>query len=149
MWTITTTVLLRIFGTASRICVLIAPVSATPAPSALAVFSFRSNRITVSEAGVSGSPVGRTFRTYVESRGKFAAGETGSISTGLAIANTAATHTTVTVDLINADGRHSGIRGTLRIPASGQTSTFVDQIPGFERMESPFSGTVLITYENH
>ena len=92
--------------------------------------------------------MGRTFRTYVESRGKFAAGETGSISTGLAIANTAATPTTVTVDLINADGSPSGIRGTLRIPASGQTSTFVDQIPGFERMESPFSGTVLITSEN-
>ncbi|HYR84824.1 MAG TPA: hypothetical protein VE422_12160 [Terriglobia bacterium] len=128
--------------------VLIAPGRGTAAPSALAVFAFRTNRVTVSEAGVSGSAVGRAFRTYVESRGKFATAETGSIATGLAIANTSPTPATVTVDLINADGSPSGLRGTLRIPASGQVSTFVDQIAGFERMESPFSGTLLLTSDN-
>ena len=39
------------------------------APDALAIFSFRNNGVTVSEAGVSAFPAGTAFRMYAEVSG--------------------------------------------------------------------------------
>jgi hypothetical protein len=47
--------------------------------------------------------------------------------------------------LFNLSGTSTGISGTLTIPGSGQVATFLNQVSGFERMASPFEGTVRIS----
>jgi len=55
------------------------------APVAQAIFSLKSNGVTVNEAGVSALPTGTVFRMYAEASG--ALSRIGSIQTGVAIAN--------------------------------------------------------------
>src|SRR5207245_7044611 len=70
-------------------------------PSALVVFSYRRNNITVSEAGVPAMQ-GSTFRMYVETNA--AGSDPGTIQTGIAIANLDAAPTTVKLELMTLDG---------------------------------------------
>jgi hypothetical protein len=122
----------------------IIPARNTAAPSGLAIFSFQSRGVTVSEAGVPAQPAGSAFRVYAESFGDFDRGESGSTRTGLAIANTAPQATTVIVEVKNLDG-NTGLIGTIAIPANGQASLFLNQIPGIETLLTPFRGMLQLT----
>jgi hypothetical protein len=82
---------------------------------------------------------------YVEAGGNFAAAETGSIATGLAVANPSSAPAVIAAELFNPDGVSTGLRGSLRVPASGQVALFVNQIPGLENMPAAFAGTIAIT----
>ena len=65
--------------------VLITPNAGETTPSALAIFSFRAGGITSTEASISATPAGATFRVYAEVAGGL--GQVGSIQSGVAIAN--------------------------------------------------------------
>src|SRR5262249_18193409 len=108
-----------------------------PAPSAFVVFSFRRNGVTVSEASVEAVQPAAAVRTW--------AVRTDSIQSGIAIANPSGAGITVNLELFNLSGTSTGISGTVTIPGSGQIATFLNQVPGFERMASPFEGTVRIS----
>jgi trimeric autotransporter adhesin len=124
--------------------VRIIPAPHTTAPSGLAIFSFQSHGVTVSEAGVPAEPAGSAFRVFVESFSDFDHGASGSTRTGLAIANTSSRATTVIVEVKNLDGS-TGLIGTLAIPGNGQTSLFLNQIPGIKTLLTPFRGMLRLT----
>ena len=108
-----------------------------PPPSAFVVFSFRRNGVTVTEASVEAVQPAAALRTW--------AVRTDSIQSGIAIANPSGAGTTVNLELFNLSGTSTGISGTLTIPGSGQVATFLNQVPGFDRMASSFEGIVRIS----
>ena len=121
----------------------ISPAGGDVAPSGLAVFRFKKNGITVSESGVPALPTGSAFRMYAEASGTF--GEVGSISTGVAIANPAVDEATVMFELTRLDGSSLGLTGTAPVPGQGKVSLFLNQIQGFELLESPFQGVLRVS----
>jgi hypothetical protein len=124
--------------------VRIIPTGNTITPAGLAIFSFQNSGVTVSEAGVPAASPGSAFRVFVESSGNFDQGASGSMRTGLAIANTSPQATTVVVEVKNLDG-NTGLIGTLSIPGNGQTSLFLNQIPGIKGLLTPFRGMLELT----
>ena len=120
-------------------------VRATPdrgntAPAGLVVFSFAPGEKTLSEAGVPALPKGSAFRVYVEASG--IAGQTGSIRSGLAIANTGVTSNTVTLEVTRLDGSLAVPPATLALPPSGQIARFIDEI---FTLPDNFSGVLRVT----
>ncbi len=120
------------------------PTGDTGTPEGLAIFSFQKGGVTVSEAGVPAASPGFAFRVFVESAGDFDQTAAGSIRTGLAIANTSPQATIVIVEVKNLDGG-TGLIGTLSIPGNGQTSLFMNQIPGIQKLLTPFRGMLELT----
>jgi len=112
------------------------------APVGVAIFSFISAGITVSSAGTPSMSTGNAFRMYAE------ADQSGNIQTGVAIANAAASDTSVNFELTDLSGTSSGLSGQLVIPAMGQRSVFLSQIPGFESLPRPFKGVLRISSAN-
>ncbi len=94
--------------------------SGNTTPSGLAIFSFRSGNIVVSEAGVPASPTVQSGRIYAE--------VSGSVNTGVAIANPNATAATITFSFTDATGRVFG-QGTTTVPANGQIAQFLSEAP--------------------
>ena len=98
----------------------------TAAPSGLLVFSFASGGKTVSQAGV---PAGRgdsAFRVPVAAAGM--AGQSGSLRTGLAIANATAEETRVSLEITRPDGSLVPPLGSLTLPPGGHTARMLDEI---------------------
>ena len=112
-------------------------------PSGLAIFSFKSGGTTVTEAGVPVIPTGNAFRLYAEARGSLAA--VGSIQTGLAIVNSSPGSATVTLELSRLDGSSTEMTGTLNIPANGQVTKFLHEIPGLTSIQIPFQGILRVS----
>jgi hypothetical protein len=123
----------------------VSPHHGMTSPSGLAVFSFKANGVTVTEAGVAALPEATAFRLFVESAGDFINGEPGSIQTGFALSNSRASTVTVNLELFTLRGTSTGLRTSVRIPAHGQVATFLNQLPGFNSLQSPFQGFVRIT----
>jgi len=120
----------------------IIPTGGGPSPVPLIVFSYRPAGFTVSEAAV---PVttSNALRLYVESSG--VAGATGSVDSGIAVANTSATPALVNFDITDLAGTPvPGMsRVTLTIPALGQTAKFLSDV--FPSLPKPFKGVLRIT----
>ena len=112
-------------------------------PSTIEVFSFQSNGITVSEAGVQALRPAASFRMYAESSGDFSAGEIGSLQSGFALANMSTTETAVKLQLSDLSGKLMG-EGTISIPGNGQVAMFLDQISGFKTLQPPLRGVLLV-----
>ena len=108
-----------------------------PTPSPFVVFSFRRNGVTVSEASVEAVQPTAAVRTW--------AVRTDSIQSGIAIANPSGSAITVNLELFSLSGASTGIYGTLTVPAGGQLATFLDQVPGFDKMTVPFEGILRIS----
>jgi hypothetical protein len=121
----------------------VTPTTGTKAPAGVAVFSFKSGGVTVSTAGVPASVTSNAFRLYAEMSGT--PGQIGSIQTGIAIANPGASTTSVVFELNTLSGTSTGLTGSLSIPAGGQTAVFLSQIPGFERLTTPFRGVLRVS----
>jgi hypothetical protein len=115
------------------------PDQSNPVPVGIAIFSFKSGGITVSEAGVPSMQAGSAFRLFGESSA------TGDVRTGIGILNPSDLPTTVTFDLSNMDGSSTGSSGFLTIPAHGQRALFLDEVPGLEALPKPFKGFVRIS----
>jgi hypothetical protein len=124
--------------------VRVSPTGNTTTPDGLAIFSFQNGGVTVSEAGVPAASPGSAFRVFAESFGDFDQSAAGSMRTGLAIANTSAQATTVIVEVKNLDGG-TGLIGTFSVPGNGQTSLFLNQIPGIQKLQTPFRGMLELT----
>jgi len=117
--------------------------SGDAAPSGLAVFSFRTGGITVSEAGVPSAPAGNAFRLYAEVAGSL--GQSGSIQTGLAVTNNSASVAAVTLELHRLDGSSTGLTGNLSVPANGRVATFLNEVQGFASLAQPFQGILRVS----
>jgi hypothetical protein len=133
-------------GTASGVLTgsaRVIPAGGSTTPSGVAVFSFKNNGITVTEAGVPALRSGTAFRLYAESSGT--AGQVGSIQTGIAIANASSNSINVTFELTTITGVTTGLISSIVLPGNGQTSMFLGQIPGFSGMPNPFQGVLRVS----
>jgi hypothetical protein len=118
----------------------VTPASGSVAPSGLVVFSYDSNGVRASEAGVPALPSSTAFRMYAES--------SSSIQTGVAISNPGSSNVAVNFDLTNLDGSSTGLTGTTTVPATGQIAMFLNQIPGFSAPSSSFEAVLRISGAN-
>src|SRR5262249_39338106 len=90
------------------------------APSGLAIIGYRQNNILVSEAGVPAAPLIQSGRIFAES--------SGSVNTGIAIANPNSQPATVQFYFTASDGT-AGSTGTVTVKANEQIAAFLDQAP--------------------
>jgi len=120
---------------------VVTPTSGDNAPTPQAIFSYRSNGVTVTEAGVT-TIRGTTFRSFVEFSGN--PGAVGSIQSGLAICNTTEEEIEVDFELYDMGGTSYGY-AHLRIPGQGQVSKFIPEIFSGVTLPSTFQGVVQIT----
>src|SRR5262249_46970864 len=104
------------------------------------VFSFVSNGVRVSEAGVPALPSSSAFRMYAES--------SASVQTGIAISNPGASNATVNFELTNLDGSSTGLTGTTTVPATGQVAMFLNQTAGSSPLPASFKGVLRISGAN-
>ena len=49
------------------------------------------------------------------------------------------------IELSKPDGSSIGLTGTLMVPANGQTSAFLNQIPGLASLQTPFQGILRVS----
>lgn len=106
-------------------------------PEAVAIFSFRNNGVTVSEAGVLTATPAGAFRMYAE--------RSAGIDTGVAVTNTSPAAETVNFELFTLSGRATSHRGTMILPPYGQIAQFLTQLPGFSSVPQPFRGVLRIS----
>jgi len=104
------------------------------APSGIAIFSYRSNGVLVSEAGV---PASRSLR-----RGRIYAEVNGPVNTGVAIANPNDSQAHVSFFFTDANGTNTAT-GTVTLAAHGQLARFLDQSP--YNGPRPLNGTFTFT----
>ena len=115
------------------------PAAFNTAPVGVAVFSYQSGGVTVSEAGIPSMDPGAAFRMYAE------ADRSNAIVTAVAVENVGAADATVNFDLTRLDGTSLGLSGKLVIPSNGQRAVFLNEIPGFESIPLPFKGVLRIS----
>lgn len=126
-------------GTATQTgSVQVTPLNQGSAPAAFALFSFRSNGVTVTQASVPVQPSGLIFRMYAESSG--GSEVAGAIDSGVAIANTSTTAATVNLDLTNLDGTSTGLTTIVTVPPLGHFSSFLHEL--FPTLNQPFRGVL-------
>jgi hypothetical protein len=118
--------------------VRVASSSGTPA-TALAIFTYRTNGVTVSEAGVPSVTPSTAFRMYEYDCGDYR----GQIQTGIAITNPGGAATTVTVELTELWGASAGMTTTLNVPGNGQVAKFMMEL--FPNLPYPFHGVARIS----
>jgi len=128
-------------GTVQAGTVRINPSNGSVAPVAEAIFSFKSNAVTVSEAGVSALPTGTAFRMYAEASGALT--QIGSIQTGVAIANPSSASVPVNLELTRLDGSSLGSPVTVTVPPNGQIARFIYEL--FPTLSATFSGLLKMT----
>jgi len=110
------------------------------APLPLAIFSFTSGGVRVTEAAVLGLRATQ-LRTYIENSGVL--GSLGSIQSGLAIANADVSTVNVTVEAIRLDGTSTGLTSSLSIPVGGKVAKFANEI--FPTLPATFKGIMRLT----
>ena len=128
-------------GTTQSGSVRVTPSQNSQTPSGVAVFSFRSGNITVTQAGVPASSTGQAFRLHVEATDATA----GTIQTGIAIANPSSSDITVMFALLTPGGGSTGMTGSVTVPGNGQIAQFLGQIQGLDSLTTPFEGVLRIS----
>jgi len=114
-------------------------------PSGLLLFSFHRDGVTLSQAGIQGTGEASGFQLYAGTSGAFGLVEQGSMETGFAVSNPASTEAVIALELLAADGTPTGNRGSLTVPANGQITMFLEQVPGFQSLQTPFVGLLRIS----
>jgi glucose/sorbosone dehydrogenase len=110
--------------------VRVSTVSGASAPVATSIFTYRSNSVTVTEAGAAVLPDSTSFQVYAEL--------SPTIRTGLALANPSGSALTVTIAL-------AGRLFSVEVPANGQRSLFLNEIPAFTTLPLPFQGVMTLS----
>jgi len=124
----------------------ISPASGQIAPAANVVFSFRPDGITVAAASVAAQPAALAVRMYVEGAGTVRQGQSGSIQTGIAIANPSAETATVNLALWTDTGGNRS--ASLQLPGNGHMALFLKEIPAFADLPDSFRGVLRISTPN-
>jgi hypothetical protein len=124
--------------------VRVSPLGGTTMPSGLLLFSFHRDGITLSQAGIQGTRESSGFQLYAGISGALGLMEHGSMETGFAISNPASAGAVIDLELFAADGTPTGNRGSLTVPANGQITLFLEQVPGFQNLQIPFEGLLRI-----
>lgn len=116
--------------------VRITPVPGSYSPVASTVFSFRQSGVVVTESGIAAVGNSRFFRLFAE---------TGTVRTGLAVANAGSAAGTVQFELLSLAGTHIASSTPIQVQAGGRLSLFVDEIPGFDGIPGEFRGVLRVS----
>jgi hypothetical protein len=120
--------------------VYVNPLGGSVVPSALAIFSFTSGGVVVSQASVISIPAAQSFRMYAET------GDGNSnIQPGFAVANNSTKPVTVNLQLFSVAGTPTGFSGQVVIPPQGQVASFLNGINGFQSVPNDFKGVLEIS----
>jgi len=120
--------------------VWISPFPGNGTPTSLALFSYKPEVFTISEAGVP-SNAGTAFRMYAETS---SSGAAGSIQTGIAVTNSSGSAASVTFELFKLDGTSALLAPvSISVPGAGQNAKFLNEI--FPTLASPFRGVLRTT----
>jgi hypothetical protein len=122
----------------------ITPSSRNVPPHGQAIVSLQRDDITVALAGFTASPSSVAFRLYAEVRGQFAAGEAGSVQTGVAIANPSPEKLTVHFEMLRPDGALIVPPTSKELPGHGQIAVFLRELPGFDSLSPHVEGVLRI-----
>jgi hypothetical protein len=136
---------LQTAGTGSQAMVgsvRVIPNNWTLTPAGTAIFRYRTGGITVTETGVPAVPPGSAFRLYSEASGTF--GAQNSLQSGVAIANLSYSPAVVQLELSDLTGA-TVAAATLMVPAQGQVSRFLNEIPGLSVGKLPFQGVLRVS----
>jgi C-terminal processing protease CtpA/Prc len=125
--------------------VTMTPSASNALPVVSVVFSLRQSGVTVNLAGIQATGAANAYRLYGEAAGNFDAGTAGSIETAVAITNRSTSAASITVELFNLDGTPVGLSGNLVVPAGGQVSRFLRQIPGLASLTLPYRGVIRVS----
>jgi len=68
-----------------------------------------------------------------------------AIDTGVAISNPSASAITAKVELTDLAGKALSASGSITVPGNGQVALFLDQVPGLEKLQTPFQGVARIS----
>jgi len=117
------------------------PASGQIAPAASVLFSFERNGITVAASSIAAQTAAPAVRIYVEGLGTN--GQSGSIDTGVALANPGAE--TATFDLELWTDRNGTRSTSLQLPANGHVALFLNEIPAFADLPKPFRGVLRVS----
>jgi hypothetical protein len=121
--------------------ITVTPSVGSSAPSAMAIYSFSENGITVTTAGVPAIQVANSFGMYVEMAGDFSGRAAGALQTGIAIANP--TYSSITVDLsLSSNSILVQPFGSVTVPARGQVAAFLNEIQGLNGAPLPYQGVL-------
>lgn len=121
----------------------VTPSSGMPSPSGFVTLSFQTGGITTSRTAIPPTTIGSSFRLFVETSGD--AGRPGSSQSAFAISNPADDSATVGFQLLGLDGTPAGPQTSLMVPAHNHTAMFLNQLTGFENLQSHFQGFLQIT----
>jgi hypothetical protein len=121
----------------------VTPSSGMPSPSGFVTLSFQTGGITTSRTAIPATTVGSSFRLFVEASGD--PGRPGSSQSAFGISNPADDSATVGFQLFGLDGTPAGPQASLIVPAHNHTTMFLNQLPGFENLQSSFQGFLQIT----
>jgi len=114
----------------------VTPDSGRSTPVGLSIFSYRVGGITVTETGVPTLTPASALNIYAE--------RSASLRSGFAIANATSQDVTISFEVISSEGRPTGVNGTLSLPANGQRSLFLNELPGSQALPADFGGLLRI-----
>ena len=118
--------------------------SGIPRVSAITSYIDSALTATVTQTAFEGQVPSRSFRLYAEASGDFNGSEPLSKQTTVSFANPSNVPVAVRLELVYLDGR-PGPAGSVRVPANGHTSIYLNQVPGFENLPLPFRGVLYVT----
>ena len=121
----------------------VTPSGGMPSPSGFVTLSFQINGVTTARTAIPATPIGSSFRLFVETSGE--AGRPGSSQSAFAISNPSDDSATVGFQLFRFDGTPAGPQASLIVPAHNHTAMFLNQLAGFENLQSPFQGFLQIS----
>jgi hypothetical protein len=124
--------------------VTVTPNGGTTAPVSLAVFSFATSGVTISQAGVPANS-STAFRMFVEGTPGRTTATPGSYSSGFAVANTTSTAANVTFQLFTLAGADTGLSKTVQIQPFSQIAKFIEDSDMFPGLTLPFQGVMRIS----
>jgi len=116
--------------------VVVTPASSSSAPSGYTLYAYVSGGVTVTAASAIAQPASTAFRMYVEASGS-------TIQSGVAIANTSSTATTVNLELFGLNGVSTGLTTSVTVGANGHTAKFLSEL--FPSVSASFKGILRIT----
>jgi hypothetical protein len=123
----------------------IVPISSDSRPSAFALFAYKSNGVTTTEATVIAPQGAPTNLIFVESSGDFAGAVPGSIQSGVAIAYSGAIQeVSLQLSLHTQDGKEVGYTQLQPRRGQWQTTFMLSEVPGLPRIAPPFRGVLYI-----
>ena len=115
----------------------IIPAEGSATPSAAAMFSYRPNGVTLTEASITASLAAPAFQVDVERNGT-------ATRTGVAVVNASDASTTVSFDLSDA-GSAAGWHLTRTFGPRERISLYLEEIAGFDQLPESFRGILRIT----